>query len=184
MHPSEGRSQPDLLMQNESEKIKARVHVPQAIQFCLCLACSVTSVTSKQQPGWLVRSASPYQPYTFTVSATLAPLLSLLTPPPQTPPCSLLHLAVKLRTMAARDFFLVEGEGKILSSVALQFPGCLSPVLHHSRLNSPASHRTFTAEQSHSPWACFGPLKHPAVLELTGTSAFCQDSPAQKTLPG
>lgn len=139
MHPSEGGSQPDLLMQNEREKIKARVHVPQAIQFCLCLACSITNVTSKQQPGWLVRSASPYQPYTFTVSATLAPLLSLLTLPPHTPPCSLLHLAVKLMDHGCKGFyFLVEGEGKILSSVALQFPGSLSPVLHHSRLNSPA----------------------------------------------
>lgn len=96
--------------------------------------------------------------------------------------------------MAARDFFGVEGEGKILPSGALHFPGSASPVLHHSRLNSPAfargpgwtqsSHRTFTAEQSHGPRACFGPLKHSAVLELTGTSESCQDSPVQKTLPG
>lgn len=105
VHPSEGGSQPDLLMQNKSEKIKARVHVPQDIQFCLCLACSITNMTSKQQPGWLVRSASPYQPYIFTVSATLAPLLSLLTLPPQTPPCSLLHLAVKLMDHGCKGLF-------------------------------------------------------------------------------
>lgn len=75
--PSEGGSQPALLVQNESEKIKGRAHVPQALQFSsLCLACSITNVTSKEQPGWLVRSASPYQPYIFTLSATLAPILS------------------------------------------------------------------------------------------------------------